>query len=284
MDPLTMGLITGGANLLGSIFSSSTSASNTQAQIAAQQQMQQQSQQFNAEQAGISRDWGAGQAQVQRDYQTQMSNSAFQRSRQDAMAAGLNPMVLAGMGGASTPSGASAAGATASTGTPTAPTPQNKHPLEGIGDAVGKAVNSAVAVKTYDKMTEEIANLKVTNDKLIAETGTELERAKNVAAQTKTEQQKPENVAQHTTALKLDRARQEWEAIKYLDLSSIPDAARKTGNIGAWGGKQMSDVLAPISSSARSFLPRVVKKSGLREDSKGGWSTFDEMHKSRIGF
>jgi len=50
----------------------------------------------------------AEQAQKQMDYQTEMSNSAYQRAVADLKAAGLNPMLAYSQGGASTPVGAKA--------------------------------------------------------------------------------------------------------------------------------------------------------------------------------
>ena len=52
----------------------------------------------------------ASEAQKQRDWETQMSNTAYQRQVADMRAAGVNPaMAMSGSSGASTPSGASAA-------------------------------------------------------------------------------------------------------------------------------------------------------------------------------
>ena len=53
--------------------------------------------------------FNASEAQKQRDWETQMSNTAIQRSVQDAQAAGVNPALMFGnLGSASTPSGSSA--------------------------------------------------------------------------------------------------------------------------------------------------------------------------------
>lgn len=51
----------------------------------------------------------AEQAQLNRDFQERMSNTSYQRARADLEAAGFNPMLAVSQGGASSPSGSSAA-------------------------------------------------------------------------------------------------------------------------------------------------------------------------------
>lgn len=62
--------------------------------------------------ATTQNNFNAKQAQIQRDWETEMSNTAYQRAVADMQAAGLNPAMLyqSGGQGASTPSGANATG------------------------------------------------------------------------------------------------------------------------------------------------------------------------------
>lgn len=262
MEPLS--LIMGGASLLGSIFSSDTSAKNTQAQIQAQQQMQQQSQAFNAEEAAKTRDW-----------QTQMSNTAYQRSRQDMEKAGLNPILAAGAGGSSTPSGA-----TASTGTPTVPTPQNKHPLEGIGNAVGKMIDSQISMKTMEKMTEEIANLKETQALTAASTAVRKEEVGKVAQETRTEKEETLRRSQLNAVLGLSMPGHRVDAKTAEAIERMPDWLFNALSQSSFGGRKVSDTIKPVSdlvSSAASVKRLMPSRStSERTDSRTGDSTFTE--------
>jgi len=75
MFPLIPSMITGGATLLGGLLTNSSAKA---------------------------------QARRQMEFQERMSNTAMRRMVADARAAGINPMLVAGSGGASTPQGAQA--------------------------------------------------------------------------------------------------------------------------------------------------------------------------------
>lgn len=62
-------------------------------------QIQQQNSAFNAQQSAEQRAWSHNEAQIQRDYQTDMANTTWQRGVNDMRAAGLNPMLAYSQGG-----------------------------------------------------------------------------------------------------------------------------------------------------------------------------------------
>lgn len=216
MDPLSVGLITGGLGLAGSMFSSQTSAQNTQEQIAANEKMVGQQEQF----------------------QEQMSNTAYQRASADMQKAGLNPAMMFGSGSAaSTPAGASIS-----------QTVNKTSPFANLGQQAAQAISTAVQAKTMDKMADEMANLKTENAKIMADV--DLSRA---SATDKTQAAKLNDARARLVDAETPQARN--EALTAVNQMSINPTVRKYADQLSFGGEAASKVVNPIaqlgSSAAR---------------------------------
>lgn len=191
--PLAGAALQAGGSLLGGMLGASGAASSNAQQIAASQQAQQfqasinsqeaaasrnasiqmqrdalefgrgnqeLAQNFNADQANLNRIFQRDEASALRNWQTEMSNTAYQRQVRDMKAAGLNPILALGMSGASTPSGGMGSGSAASSGAAGAAGGGAGSPasvgggtaghLGNPGDALGRGVSSAAgALRAY---------------------------------------------------------------------------------------------------------------------------------------
>lgn len=230
MFPLLGGLISGGLGLLGSMFSSNQSADNTQATIAANQASQESAQNFNA-----------AQTLQQENFQSQMSNTAYQRASADMKAAGLNPMMMFGSGSAASSPGGSAASISPMKYDYSGRTSA----AAGAASALQSAIPTAVALKTADAT---IDNLVDQNAKIKAETLTEGQRPALVSAET----------GKLNTSMSKDVSeRRNIEAQLPIIVDSATSAknrsdmnptVRKVLDVGAFSGGKAAETIAPVTN------------------------------------
>lgn len=131
--------------------------------MANQWEMFNQTRDFNAWQAQMGRDFGAQQASLARSWQEQLSNTAYQRSRRDMLAAGLNPILAASQGGAAVPSGAVGSASNASVGTPSPSShgaPAQIRMENALGPAVANAMQAANLVMGVQQTAASIDETK----------------------------------------------------------------------------------------------------------------------------
>lgn len=130
-------LISGGASLLGGSMQNSNSRENANQAFYNNAILQGMSQQYNSAEAEFARQFNAKEALKQRDWAAELSGTAFQRASADMRAAGLNPILMAGGPGASTPSSGAAHG-------PAGSASSNSAPMAQATDWITPAVSTAL--------------------------------------------------------------------------------------------------------------------------------------------
>lgn len=215
MDPILGGLLSGGIGAISSMMNTSENNGNNQA-------MQLQAQQYN----------------------TEMSNTAYQRASRDMTAAGLNPAMMFGSGSAAS--------------SPTIQPAQRTSAAGSVGAALSSIVPSAVALKTANAT---IDNLVDQNAKIKAETLTEGTRPELVRADTQLRGMQSEKTDAEVRTLNEERKNIVARLPLILDEGtsarnrmSINPTVRSVADKAAFLGDRTGSAISPITnlvSSAR---------------------------------
>jgi len=121
--------------------------------------------QFQSQEAQTARQFNADEAQKQRDFEKEMSDTSIQRQIADMQAAGINPASIGLMGGASTPSAASASFGSAPSGSMVSASPSNTGYMMNLYNS---AVQAAMA-KDRNFTNASIAEMYATNSRQMRE-------------------------------------------------------------------------------------------------------------------
>lgn len=148
----TGGPVGGIIGAIGGLAAGEQAAEGAENANAANWHMQKDQQAFNSAEAATNRDWQERMITQNQAFQTQMSNTQWQRGVADMKSAGLNPMLAYSQGGASSPQGNVTGGSQATSGIGN---PMQNTKLAGIQAAMQFA-GTAANIKLLDEQAKKV--------------------------------------------------------------------------------------------------------------------------------
>lgn len=198
------------------------------------------------------------QAQMNRDFQERMSNTAYQRGMSDMKAAGLNPILAYQKGGASSPSGSQA----------------TMQPFEIKGNPAESAVNTALAMRNAKL---DAANKYATNFNIQADTDQKDANAEKARADTVRSNTETEMLGEKLGPARLERIKADIDREIYSN--SAMRKARETGTVA----EEVNRTAEPLINSASKLLrgyndTRSRRSTSERTDTHGNSSFEERFH------